>query len=233
MPRFDRRSFAFGFLAALAVVALPSFFEHLTWFLTGQVNQLVVQGRWDLVMLNIVGFLAFLLPLRYRRKADWKSMGIYAAFIVSLFIEMYGIPLSIYLTSSFISQPAAAPQAYLVSFSILGQQLGMTAWMLTGAAITVFGMLIVAVGWMTIYRGHDTLVTDGIYRYSRHPQYVGIMLIAVGWFIGWPTILTGLMLPVLLYTYYNLAKNEEQEVIEELDEPEAYNEYRDNTPMFI
>ncbi|MDY6770345.1 MAG: isoprenylcysteine carboxylmethyltransferase family protein [Candidatus Nanohaloarchaea archaeon] len=229
----DRRSFGFGFLAALAIVGLPSFIDHLLYFLTGQVNRLVVQQRWDLVLLNIAGFLIFLIPLQYRKHADWKSMGIYAAFIVSLFIEMYGIPLSIYLTSSFVSPAAAQPQTYLVSFSVLGQSFGMTLWMLIGAGITVLGMATVAVGWYTIYTAGDDLVTDGIYRYSRHPQYVGIVLIALGWFIGWPTVLTGLMLPVLLYTYYKLALREEQEVIDQLDDPEPYEAYRETTPMFI
>lgn len=229
----ERRSVLIGVVAGLALAGLPSFLDHFVWFMTGQVNELVVEQRWDLVALNIIGFLAFLIPLSYRHKADWKSYGLYAAFIVSLFIEMYGIPLTIYFTSSFMTgTPAAAQQAFLVEFSVLGQQLGMTFWMLTGAVITAIGMGIVAIGWYQVYRG-DGLVTDGIYAVSRHPQYVGIAMIVTGWWIGWPTLLTTLLLPVLLYSYYNAAQAEEEEVREGLDDPSAYDEYRQQVPMFI
>ncbi|MDY6779326.1 MAG: methyltransferase, partial [Halobacteria archaeon] len=71
------------------------------------------------------------------------------------------------------------------------------------------------------------------YAYSRHPQYVGIILIVVGWFIGFPTILTTVILPVLVYFYYKAAVKEEKEVMEELDDPSEYEEYRKSTPMFV
>ncbi|MDY6778631.1 MAG: methyltransferase, partial [Candidatus Nanohaloarchaea archaeon] len=82
--------------------------------------------------------------------------------------------------------PQTGGQAFLLEFSVLGQQLGMTFWMLVGAAITTAGMLIVLIGWWQLYTADDELVTSGVYAYSRHPQYVGISLIALGWFIGWP-----------------------------------------------
>ncbi|MFB6147785.1 MAG: isoprenylcysteine carboxylmethyltransferase family protein, partial [Candidatus Nanohaloarchaea archaeon] len=108
----------------------------------------------------------------------------------------------------------------MLTFSALGYGFMMNTWMLVGAAVTVLGMLLVALGWVTVYRNQG-LVTSGIYRYSRHPQYLGIILIATGWFIGWPTLLTGAMLPVVVYEYYRLAKKEEEEVAEEVGE-ESY-----------
>lgn len=216
-------------VALVGIASLPSFLDHFLYFITGQVDS-VIQGNWKLVFLNVVGFLLFLLPLQYRRKADWRAYGVYTAFIVSLFVEMYGIPLTIYLSSAAIAPTVSAPST-LFSFYFLGQEFAMNLWMLVGAGITVLGMLLVAIGWATIYRNDEELVTSGIYRYSRHPQYVGITLIAAGWFIGWPTILTAAMLPVLVYTYYRVSVEEEEEVAEEVGE--RYNEYREEVPMFV
>lgn len=226
----EKRSLAFGLLAGIFLAHLPSFLHHLEYFLSGQVSSFMIQGNWTVVALNILGFLLFLIPLKYRRKADWRSYGIYTAFIVSLFVEMYGIPLSIYLTSGLIGS-GIAPPSTLFSFSAFGTTFGMSAWMLTGAAITLIGMAIVTIGWYQIYRG-EGLVTEGVYGFSRHPQYLGIILIALGWFIGWPTLLTLAMLPVLCYEYYRLSKQEEREVIEEFGE-ERYDKYRESTPFMI
>ncbi|MCJ7450172.1 MAG: DUF1295 domain-containing protein [Candidatus Nanohaloarchaeota archaeon QJJ-9] len=158
-------------------------------------------------------------------------MGIYAAFIASLFIEMYGIPLTVYLSSTALSPINPTPPNYLLNFSLLGQNFGMDLWMLVGAGITLIGMLIIALGWYTIYN-REGFVRSGIYSHSRHPQYLGIILIAAGWFIGWPTLLTTALFPALVYTYYKLSLKEEKEVAEEVGK-EKYEKYREKTRMFI
>lgn len=227
-----RRNVLLGVIGVYALLAVPSFLEHYIYFITGQVEAAVIKQRWDFVALNVIAFLLFLIPLNYRRKADWKSMGIYSAFIVSLFIEMYGIPLTIYLSAAAIAPTASAAPGSVIEFSFFGATPEMTLWMLIGVITTVVGMAIVAVGWYTIYNARDELVTSGIYSYSRHPQYVGISLIAIGWFIGWPTILTTLLLPVLLYVYYKNSLQEEKEVSEEVGE-EKYQSYMAETPRFL
>ncbi|OUJ19152.1 Protein-S-isoprenylcysteine methyltransferase STE14 [Methanonatronarchaeum thermophilum] len=237
MDRLDWRKTGFIVLSIIALLSLPSFFEHARWFMTGHVESMVIQGRWDLVLLNVGIFLIFLLPLSFRRKIEWKSMGIYTAFIISLFVEMYGIPLTVYLSSATIFSPAGAPptQEVIFSFTFLGQSLSMTLWKIIGAIISIIGMVIVVLGWITLYkkRQKEDLVTTGIYRYSRHPQYLGIILIAFGWFIHWPSLLTLAMLPVLTYFYYKLTVDEEKEVMKSIDNPKQYQKYIEKTPRFI
>lgn len=229
--KLSLRKIAAIILVLSITVSLPSFIDHYLFFITGQVNAVLIQGQWEIAALSIAGFLLFLIPLKYRRKADWKSYSIYTAFIVSLFIEMYGIPLSIFLTTPLLTSTATEP-AYFLSFDLLAHHFDMTFWMVIGALITILGALTVIIGWINIYLSKNELVTRGIYSISRHPQYIGISLIAVGWFIGWPTLLTTAMLPILIYIYRDAAIKEEKEVAAEIGE-EKYQEYAKQTPRFL
>lgn len=231
MVELSRRNIILGIIGFVGIISIPSFLDHYIYFLTGQIESIAKQGRWDLVLLNIVGFLLILIPLNYRRKADWKSMGIYSAFIVSLFVEMYGVPLGIYLSTPALSGFASSQDVVLNLF-VFGWGFDLTLWMVIGLIITVIGMAITAIGWIKIYRTDKDLVDEGIYSYSRHPQYIGIILIVVGWFIGWPTPLATLILPILIYTYYKLALEEEKEVSEEIGR-QKYQSYKEKVPRFI
>jgi protein-S-isoprenylcysteine O-methyltransferase Ste14 len=224
---FSKRRIGFGLILLLALISLPSFYQHLKFFLSGQIQFFMKQEAWLLVAGSVAFFLLFLLPLKFRRKADWRSAGIYTAFLISLFIEMYGLPLTVYLSSAFVSMPSSN-QIPAFLFSFMGFSLNL--WMLIGLIITLVGCGVVAVGWYSVYNA-EGLAKSGIYSYSRHPQYLGIILISVGWFIGWPTPLTALLLPVLIYEYYRLSGEEEREAEEEFGE--EYRDYMESTPKFI
>jgi protein-S-isoprenylcysteine O-methyltransferase Ste14 len=232
-----RRKAAFLLFGLLALVSLPSFLDHVYFFMANQAN--VIQGRWDLVALNVGVFIAFAVPLAagFRWRVNWQSasLGVYAAFVVSLFVEMYGVPLTIYVTSAAVptGSRAASTQSALFEFTFLGQPMILTPWKTVGAAIIILGTILIAWGWATLYRTDEELVTSGIYGYSRHPQYLGFLLFLFGWFVHWPSLLTLAMFPVLAYFYYRLSIVEEEEVMETIDDTEAYEEYIEETPRFI
>lgn len=75
------------------------------------------------------------------------------------------------------------------------------------------------------------MVTDGIYGLVRHPQYAGLMLLVIGSLINWPTPITLVMAPILIFMYCRLAQQEEKELEKRFGE--VYKHYRDKTPAFF
>jgi protein-S-isoprenylcysteine O-methyltransferase Ste14 len=86
-------------------------------------------------------------------------------------------------------------------------------------------------GWALIHAAKGGLITSGLYASVRHPQYSGLFLVVIGMLIQWPTIITGLMFPVLISVYYRLSKREESEMLARFGD--EYRQYRDKIPMFI
>ena len=195
-------------------------------------------GLWSLAVINAAVFLIFAFSFTHPRTArDWRSFGAFAAFLVALFTEMYGFPLTIYLLTAVLGSryPILNPFSH-ASGHLWITFLGGGAWMsvlvhLVSNGLMLGGLLLMGAGWRQIHRASGALVTDGVYAWVRHPQYAGLFLITVGMLIQWPTIVTGATWPVLLAVYYRLARREEREA--EARYGEAYRAYRARVPMFV
>ncbi len=195
-------------------------------------------GFWSLVVVNIGLFafflISFLAPLK---KREWRSMGATLAFFVALFTEMYGFPLTIYILTGFLGSkyPALNPfshaSGHLWLTFIGGGALMMSVIHLISNGLVIIGFAIMWKGWKLIHGAKGELVKDGPYAYVRHPQYAGLFIIMIGMLIQWPTIITALMFPVLVFVYYRLSKREESEMVKLFGD--EYRRYMEKIPMFI
>ena len=198
-------------------------------------------GLWSLVIINSLIFIIFAFSFtRPKTSRDWRSLGGFAAFIVALFTEMYGFPLTIYLLSGWLA--SHYPGIDLLShdtghlwYTLLGLKgdphLGLLH--LVSSIFILGGLFLLTTAWKVLYvaRQSHTLATTGPYAYVRHPQYDAFILVIIGFLIQWPTILTLIMFPILVWMYKRLARSEEQEVLAEFGE--EYSRYMAKVPAFI
>lgn len=195
-------------------------------------------GMWIVAAFNIGIFLFFLLSfLKPRGSDEWRSMGVVTAFLVALFAEMYGFPLTIFMLTSWLGDayPVLNPfshklgHLWVVVFG--GSDLAWAIVMGLSLVFLVIGYTLLSKGWTQIHASHGRLVTSGIYNYARHPQYTGLFLIIFGFLIQWPTIVTVLMAPLLIFAYVRLARFEERKALDEFGE--SYQKYIGRTPAFF
>jgi protein-S-isoprenylcysteine O-methyltransferase Ste14 len=184
-------------------------------------EQAPAYGLWFLVLLNSAVFIIFAFSFsRPSTSRDWRAFGGFSAFIVALFTEMYGVPLTIYLISGWFQTryPGIdllshdAGHLWLTLFGVKGDPHFGPLHILSGLVIGG-GFILLSAAWNVLYRAQrrHELATGGVYRRIRHPQYVGFILIMLGFLIQWPTILTLVMFPLLVAMYVRLARSEERE----------------------
>ena len=195
-------------------------------------------GMWVVAAFNVGLFLFFILSfLKPRGSQEWRSMGVVTAFLVALFAEMYGFPLTIYLLTGWLGDAYPALQPFSNKFGHLwvvvfgGSDIAWAIVMGLSLVLMVMGYLLLSKGWTQIHAARGGLVTDGIYAYARHPQYTGLFLVIIGFLVQWPTLLTVIMAPILLLGYVHLARVEENRSIAEFGE--AYEGYARHTSAFF
>jgi protein-S-isoprenylcysteine O-methyltransferase Ste14 len=198
-------------------------------------------GLWSLVIINSAVFIIFAFSFtRPRTARDWRSFGAFVAFLVALFTEMYGFPLTIYLLSGWLSSRYPGLDLFSHEAGHLWETL--LGWRgdphlnpvhLLSNVLIGGGFILLASAWRVLYeaqRAHR-LATTGAYTYVRHPQYVGFILIMLGFLLQWPTLPTLVMFPILVVMYVRLARREEREALAAFGE--AYARYAANTRAFF
>jgi len=198
-------------------------------------------GIWSLVIINSAVFIIFAFSFtKPRTTRDWRTFGAFSAFIVALFTEMYGFPLTIYLLSGWLAKSYPGVDF----FSHDAGHLWHTLLRMKGDAhfdflhifsnVLIFGgFWLLATAWNVLYKAQQngTLAKSGPYARLRHPQYCAFILIMTGFLLQWPTLPTLLMFPVLVYVYVRLSRREEQEALAVFGK--EYSTYMEKTPAFI
>ena len=173
-------------------------------------------GLWSLVIINSAVFILFAYSFfKPQTGRDWRSFGAFSAFLVALFTEMYGFPLTIYFLSGWLQ--SRYPGVDWLSHDaghLLETMFGWKASPHFGpfhVLSFIFiggGFVLISAAWRVLYDAQQrrALATTGPYSYVRHPQYVGFVLIMFGFLLQWPTILTLAMFPVLVWMYVRLAR---------------------------
>jgi protein-S-isoprenylcysteine O-methyltransferase Ste14 len=198
-------------------------------------------GLWLLAFVNSAVFILFAFSfVRPRTRRDWRSFGAFSAFLVALFAEMYGFPLTIFLLSGWL-------QSRFPGVDWLSHDAGHLLEMLLGWEanphfgpfhLLSFGFIgggfwLLAAAWRVLYEaaGRGALAVTGPYARVRHPQYVGFVLIMFGFLLQWPTLLTLVMFPILVWMYVRLARAEERDMV--ADFGDTYRLYAERVPAFV
>ena len=204
-------------------------------------NDAPAYGLWSLVVIDSAVFIIFAFSFtKPKTPRDWRSFGAFSAFIVALFAEMYGFPLTIYLLSGWLQ--SRYPNVNWFSHDaghLLEELFGWRVnphfgpFHLASFVLIGGGFILLSSAWRVLYQAQreHRLATTGVYARIRHPQYDAFMLIMFGFLLQWPTLLTLLMFPVLVWMYVRLARSEERDALAEFGD--EYSRYAQKTPAFL
>ena len=147
-------------------------------------------GMWVIAAFNIGFFLFFALSfLSPKGWIEWRNMGVVIAFIVALFTEMYGFPLTIYLLTGWPGDAYPVLEPFNHKFGHLwvvvfgGSNLAWAVVMGLSLVLLLAGYVLLSKGWRQVHQAHGRLVTDGVYAYVRHPQYTGLFLVIIAFLV--------------------------------------------------
>lgn len=198
-------------------------------------------GLWPLVIINSAIFIVFAFSFtKPKTPRDWRSFSAFSAFIVALFTEMYGFPLTIYLFSGWLSKwmPGVDFLSHnsghlLEDFFGWGGDPHFGPFHIVSYVLIGYGFILLMNAWKVLYKAQreGSLATAGPYDKIRHPQYIAFVLIMLGFLFQWPTILTLAMFPILVWMYARLARSEEREAQKEFGA--VWEKYAARTPAFI
>ena len=197
-------------------------------------------GLWSFVVLNSAIFIIFAFSFtRPRTGRDWRSFGAFSAFMLALFTEMYGFPLTIYLLTGWFGSryPSVSPFSHDAGHlwhTLLGLKgnAHFDPFHIVGDVLIVAGFFLLSAAWKVLYQAQrqHKMASTGPYARVRHPQYVAFATIMAGFLLQWPTLATLLMFPVLIEMYRRLAQREERDALAEFGD--AYARYATVTPGF-
>ncbi len=191
-------------------------------------------GHWWTFAIYALVYGAFIAFLPFYKKSQVKPSGAYLAFVVAFALEMFGMPMTMYVLTWILG--FTLPDGILWGHTLIGW-FGLTPTNI-GIAIQIIGAVLVILGWKEIFRLYwskdrrqGQLVTRGIYHFIRHPQYTGFLLITLGMILEWATLPLLIMWPILAILYHRLARKEELDMEREFGP--AYQLYREQTGMFL
>lgn len=198
-------------------------------------------GLWVIAAVNAAFFIffawSFYKPLNAR---DWRSLGMFSAFIVALFAEMYGFPLTLYLLSGWLSSQFPGVNWMSHDAGHLFEMLfgwrshpHLGPFHIASFIFIGYGFWLLSAAWPVVYDAQrkGRVARDGVYARIRHPQYAGFFLIMTGFLLQWPTLVTLAMYPVLTWMYVRLAVSEERESIARFGD--EYRSYMREVPRFF
>jgi len=198
-------------------------------------------GLWSLVAINSIFFILFAASFfKPSSRRDWRTLGMFSAFIVALFTEMYGFPLTIYLLSGWLTEKY--PEINWLSHDAGHLPEMLFGWRgnphfgpfhILSNVFILSGFWLLAKAWPVLYQAQKTgkLASTGPYARIRHPQYAAFILVMVGFLFQWPTIVTLVLFPILVTIYVRLARSEERVAIAAFGD--EYRTYMATTPSWF